>query len=477
MGLVVHNTLTRRKEPFSPVSPGRVGMYVCGPTVYDRPHLGHARAAVAFDVIRRSMTFLGYRVTYVRNITDVDDKIIARSQEENRSAWEVAEEYTRVYDEQMAALGVLPPDIAPRATGHISDMIRLVADLIDKGHAYAVDGDVYYAVSSFPPYGTLSNRTLDDVRAGERVEPDPRKRNPLDFALWKAAKPGEPSWPSPWGEGRPGWHIECSAMSMKYLGATLDVHGGGQDLIFPHHENEIAQSEAATGVEFARVWLHNGFVTIDAEKMAKSLKNFVTVRDVLAEYPAPAVRTLLAGAHYRSPIDFSASALDDGRAAWERLATFGRNAVSALDALGPDRPDADPSLSEPWRAKFVAAIEDDFNTPEALAVLFDLVSTANPLIEELERGDADMAARELGAHLEAFDTTAQVLGLSPNRDWPERAGRASEALAPLVGYLLELREEARTAKDFARADAIRERLVAAGIVVEDRPAGPRWRLA
>ena len=475
MALAVYNTLTRRKEPFTPLEPGRVGMYVCGPTVYDHPHLGHARAAVAFDVIRRAMEFLGYRVTYVRNVTDVDDKIIARAGEEGRSPWEVAEEYTRAYDEQMEALGVRPPNITPRATGHILDMIRLVERLIERGVAYVADGDVYYSVEAFEGYGKLSNRTLEDVRAGERVEPDPRKRNPLDFALWKAAKPGEPSWPSPWGDGRPGWHIECSAMSMKYLGGTLDVHGGGQDLIFPHHENEIAQSEAATGAPFSRVWLHNGFVTIDDEKMAKSLKNFVTVRDVLADYPAPAVRTLLAGAQYRSPIDFSPQALDDGRAAWDRLATFARNAAAVLDALD-DPPKADPAAVEPWRARFTAALEDDFNTPEALAVLFDLVSTANPIVERVERGDA-AAAAELASLTDGFSSLAEVLGLSPSRDWPARDDRASEVLAPLVEYLLELREEARRAKDFDKADAIRTRLEAAGVLVEDRPGGPRWRLA
>jgi cysteinyl-tRNA synthetase len=474
MALAVYNTLTRRKEPFETLEPGRVGMYVCGPTVYDHPHLGHARAAVAFDVIRRALVFLGYRVTYVRNVTDVDDKIIARAAEEGRTPWEVAEEYTRIYDEQMTALSVRPPEIAPRATGHIVDMIRLVSQLVDKGVAYVVDGDVYYSVESFLAYGALSNRTLDDVRAGERVEPDPRKRNPLDFALWKAAKPGEPSWPSPWGDGRPGWHIECSAMSMKYLGPTFDVHGGGQDLIFPHHENEIAQSEAATGVPFARVWLHNGFVTIDHEKMAKSLKNFVTVRDVLAEYPAPAVRTLLAGAHYRSPIDFSPRALDDGRAAWDRLATFGRNASDALAELGRELGGTDGAGVEPWRSKFTAAIEDDFNTPEAFAVLFDLVSTGNAVVERVDRGD-DAAADELVSLVDEFDVLAEVLGLS-TRDWPEAPGGAN-ALAPLVEYLLELREEARRAKDFKRADAIRDRLTAAGIVVEDRPTGPRWYLA
>ena len=475
MGLVVQNTLTRRKEPFVPLEQGRVGMYVCGPTVYDHPHLGHARAAVAFDVIRRSFEFLGYRVLYVRNVTDVDDKIIARANEEGRAPWAVSEEYTRVYDEQMAALGVRPPDIAPRATGHISDMIRLIETLVGRGVAYDVEGDVYYSVESFPSYGKLSNRTLDDVRAGERVEPDPRKRNPLDFALWKAAKPGEPSWPSPWGEGRPGWHIECSAMAMKYLGVTLDVHGGGQDLIFPHHENEIAQSEAATGADFSRVWLHNGFVTIDAEKMAKSLKNFVTVADVLRDYPAPAVRTLLAGAQYRSPIDFSTAALDDGRAAWERLATFGRNAASVIASL-EQAPSPEPETAAPWRAKFTAAIEDDFNTPEALAVLFDLVSTANPLTDALDRKPDPGAAQELASYVDAFDEMAEVLGVSPNRDWPDAGGRASDALGPLVEYLLELREQARKEKDFSAADAIRDRLAAAGILVEDRPSGPRWRL-
>ena len=470
MSLSVYNTLTRRKEPFLPADPARVGMYVCGPTVYDHPHLGHARAAIAFDVIRRSLEFLGYRVIYVRNVTDVDDKIITRAAEEDRTPWEVAEEYARSYDEQMAALGVRPPTIAPRATGHIADMVALVETLVEQDVAYVVDGDVYYAVESFPTYGKLSNRTLDDVRAGERVEVDPRKRNPLDFALWKAAKPGEPSWPSPWGDGRPGWHIECSAMGMKYLGATLDIHGGGQDLIFPHHENEIAQSEAATGVPFSRVWLHNGFVTIDDEKMAKSLKNFVTVADVLRDYPAPAVRTLLAGAHYRSPIDFSPEGLRDATGAWQRLATFSRNAAAAVREGGA----APSEVAEPWTSKFTAAIEDDFNSPEALAVLFDLVSTGNPLIERAERGET-AAADELAGLRATFERLGTVLGVSPARDWPQIAGVTAD-IAPLVEYLLELREEARAAKDFARADTIRAKLAAAGIAIEDRPGGARWHL-
>ncbi|MGH2831110.1 MAG: cysteine--tRNA ligase, partial [Actinomycetota bacterium] len=462
MGLVVTNTLTRRKEPF-PKQPGeRVGMYVCGPTVQDEPHLGHARAAVSFDVIRRTLIALGYRVLYVMNVTDVDDKIIARAAEEGRTAWEVAEHYSRIFEQTMGRLGVLPPDIMPRATGHIAEMVSLISSLVERGVAYPVeDGDVYYSVESFPGYGNLSHRSLDDMRAGERVEPDPRKRHPMDFALWKAAKPGEPAWPSPWGDGRPGWHIECSAMSMKYLGATFDVHGGGMDLIFPHHENEIAQAEAATGQDFVRVWLHNGFVTLDAEKMSKSLKHYVSAADVLRDYPAPVVRYFVVAGHYRSQIDFSVSSLQDARGAWARFTGFARNVQGVLGpgALPP------PPPGEPWMEKFFAAMSDDFATPEALAVLFDLITEGNGLVEQAERGADPASLASLAA---AFSHCAGVLGLDPFTQWPER----QEAnLAPLVEYLLAEREAARSAKDFARADRIRETLTSAGITVEDRPGG------
>jgi cysteinyl-tRNA synthetase len=457
----LYDSRARAKRPFQPLVDGRVGIYVCGPTVYDHPHLGHARMAVAFDVIRRTFVALGYHVTYVSNITDVDDKIIARAAEEGAPPFEIAERYTRSYDDAMRALGVLPPQITPRATGHITDMIDLIARLIEAGAAYAVDGgDVYFAVDHLASYGSLSNRSLEDMRAGERVEPDPRKRHPMDFALWKGAKPGEISWPAPWGAGRPGWHIECSAMSMKYLGDTFDIHGGGQDLLFPHHENEAAQSEAATGAPLANVWLHNGFITVDSEKMSKSLGNFVTLSDILARYPAPAVRTLLVSIHYRSPLEMSPAVLDEARAVWDRFAGFARNAARVT---GPEPGEPDPV----WRERFLDALRDDVNTPEAFAVLHAIVTEATPAVDA---GDA-ATLRPLYA---AFRWCASVLGLDPEGDWSEAAANAR--VAPLVDHLLAERAAARAAKDFARADAIRDVLAASGVVVEDRPDGARWFL-
>ncbi|MHB8512915.1 MAG: cysteine--tRNA ligase [Actinomycetota bacterium] len=468
MGLVVYNTLTRRKEPFQKAPGDRVGMYVCGPTVQDEPHLGHVRANVSFDVIRRTLIALGYRVLYVKNVTDVDDKIIARANEEGRTSWEIAERYSRIFDSIMESLEVLPADIVPRATGHIAEMVSLIDDLVVRGAAYPVDGgDVYFAVENFADYGKLSHRSLEDMRAGERVEPDPRKHHPMDFALWKAAKPGEPSWPSPWGDGRPGWHIECSAMAMKYLGETIDVHGGGMDLIFPHHENEIAQSEASTGKPFVCVWLHNGFVTLDKEKMSKSLKHYVSASDVLRDYPAPVVRYFVVAGHYRSQIDFSVESLEDARGAWGRFLGFVRNARGVLE-------DADlpaPSIDSPWKERFLAAMCDDFATPEALAILFDLINDGNALIAKVDRG-ADPT--ELAALLSTFSECSAILGLDPISQWPSQSG---VKVAPLVEYLLEEREAARKQKDFQRADAIRALLAEAGIVVEDRAGGARWYLS
>jgi cysteinyl-tRNA synthetase len=459
MPLVVHNTRSRHKEPFEPITPGRIGMYVCGPTVYDEPHLGHARAAVAFDVIRRTLEYLGNRVTYVQNITDVDDKILNRAAEEGTSPWEIADRYTRLYEEEMRRLGVRAPSITPKATAHITDMVELIARLLEAGYAYTVEGgDVYFAVEKLPSYGSLSGRSLEDMRAGERVEPDPRKHHPMDFALWKAAKEWQVSWPAPWGSGRPGWHIECSAMSMKYLGETFDIHGGGQDLLFPHHENECAQTEAVTGKPLARYWLHNGFVTINDEKMSKSLKNYVSVADVLADHPAPVVRTALVAPHYRSQIDLSPEVLADARAVWDRFSAFARN---ASDTLGPD---GAGSVDEAWRARFVGALEDDFNTPEGFAVLHELLGEANPLI--------DKGGDRLASLFATFRELTAVLGLDPVGDWPEGPARAR--LAPLVEFLLQLRQEARAQKDFKRADEIRDVLTRAGIVVEDRSGGARW---
>lgn len=468
MPLVVTNTLTRRKEPFHKAPGDRVGIYVCGPTVQDQPHLGHVRAQVAFDVIRRTLLGLGYEVLYVMNVTDVDDKIIARGAEEGRTSWEVAEQYTRVFDDTMRALGVLAPDIAPRATAHIAEMVALIEDLVAKSAAYPVEGgDVYFAVEGFDGYGKLSHRGLGDMRAGERVEPDPRKRHPMDFALWKAAKPGEPSWPSPWGAGRPGWHIECSAMAAKYLGAAFDMHGGGMDLIFPHHENEIAQSEASTGQEFARVWLHNGFVTLDKEKMSKSLKHYVSAADVLRDYPAPVVRYFVVAGHYRSPIDFSVEALDDAAGAWARFTGFARNAGSALGGVSAAQP-LQPDPSSAWRRRFFDAMSDDFATPEALAVLYEMIGEGNELIGKVERGDDPATLRDL---LATFSECSGVLGLDPILQWP---ATSATNVAPLVEYLLADRESARAEKDYARADRVRDLLAEAGIVVEDRPDGARW---
>ncbi|MGZ4138622.1 MAG: cysteine--tRNA ligase [Actinomycetota bacterium] len=458
MALVVYNTRSRSKEPFEPITPGRVGMYVCGPTVYDEPHLGHARAALAFDVIRRTLEALGNQVTYVQNITDVDDKILNRAAEEGVSPWEIAERYTRLYEDEMRRLGVRAPSITPKATAHITDMIALIVRLIDAGYAYSVDGgDVYFAVEKLPSYGSLSGRSLEDMRAGERVEPDPRKHHPMDFALWKGAKEWQVSWPAPWGAGRPGWHIECSAMSMRYLGETFDIHGGGQDLTFPHHENECAQSEAVTGKPLARYWLHNGFVTINQEKMSKSLKNYVSVADVLADQPPPVVRTALIAPHYRSQVDLSPEVLADARAVWDRFAAFARNAIEVVEAAGVPDPE--------WRGRFLAALEDDFNTPGAFVVLHELLGEANPLVE---KGSSE----RLSSLLATFRELTGVLGLDPIGDWPEGPRRV--LLAPLVELLLQLREESRASKDFARADAIRVVLTHAGVVVEDRPGGARW---
>ena len=474
MVLQFHNTLTRRKEPFVPRDQGRVGIYLCGPTVYGEPHIGNLRNVVVFDVLRRHLTASGYQVLYVRNYTDVDDKIINVAGHDPLQAFVVAEHWTRVYDEITAALGVQPPDIAPRASGHIPEMLALIARLVDAGLAYQAGGDVYFAVGKWPEYGKLSGRDPAELLAGARVEVNPDKRDPLDFALWKGAKPGEPTWGSPWGPGRPGWHIECSAMASMYLGRGFDIHGGGEDLIFPHHENEIAQSEGATGEPFARYWLHNAFLELKGEKMAKSVGNVVSPRELLRRHRGVVLRYALLGAHYRSPLEFSEEVIADTAASYDRLATFATNAARALGPAGGELPAAGvegPSEPAGWRDRFQAALDDDLNVPAALAVLFDLVAEANPLIVKLERGDATV----LGGLRDRFATflgLAGRLGFSPLDDLPDPA-----AFRPVLDLLLDLRERARAARDFAAADAIRDRLASAGIRVEDRPGGPRWHLA
>jgi cysteinyl-tRNA synthetase len=486
VNLQLSNTLTRRKEPFVPRDEGRVGMYLCGPTVYGETHIGNLRNVVVFDVLRRHLVASGYEVLYVRNPTDVDDKIIAAAGHDPLRAFVVAEHWARVYDEVTAALGALPPDIVPRASGHIPEMLALVARLLDHGLAYQAGGDVFFAVGKWPDYGKLSGRDLGELRAGARVEVNPEKRDPLDFVLWKGAKPGEPTWDSPWGPGRPGWHIECSAMAGRYLGAGFDIHGGGEDLVFPHHENEIAQSEGATGEPFARYWLHNAFLEVKGEKMAKSVGNVVSPRELLRRYRGVVLRYALLGAHYRSPLEFSDEALDDAAASYQRLATFAVNAARALPGSDADPAPAGADLQSPsppapaggltlvgeggWRERFVAALDDDLNVPAALAVLFDLVAETNPLIGKAERGDA-AAAGKLRERLALFGELAARLGFTPLLDLPDQA-----AFPAVLDLVLDLRERARAARDFAAADMVRERLAAAGIRVEDRVGGPRWHL-
>jgi cysteinyl-tRNA synthetase len=498
VNLQLTNTLTRRKEPFVPRDEGRVGMYLCGPTVYGETHIGNLRNVVVFDVLRRHLVASGYQVLYVRNLTDVDDKIIAAAGHDPLRAFVVAEHWARVYDQVTAALGALPPDIVPRASGHIPEMLALIARLLDHGLAYQAGGDVFFAVGKWPEYGKLSGRDVGELRAGARVEVNPDKRDPLDFVLWKGAKPGEPTWDAPWGPGRPGWHIECSAMSARYLGPGFDIHGGGEDLVFPHHENEIAQSEGATGEPFARYWLHNAFLEVKGEKMAKSVGNVVNPRELLRRYRGVVLRYALLGAHYRSPLEFSDEALDDAAASYERLATFAVNAARALPpSERPASPEPGPGApggaSTPppapggaaghpgapalavvgqggWRERFVAALDDDLNVPAALAVLFDLVAETNPLIGRAERGDGAAAGR-LRERLALFTDLAARLGFTPLLDLPDQA-----AFPAVLDLVLDLRERARAARDFAAADMIRERLAAAGIRVEDRVGGPRWHL-
>ena len=451
----VHNTESGRLEELVPRVPGRIGMYVCGPTVYAAPHLGHARMAIAFDVIRKYLAFSGFEVTFVSNYTDVDDKIILRAREEGIAPTAVAGKYEQAWERAMGALRVRPPDVVPRATEHIPQMLELVERLIERGFAYPADGDVYFAVERFPGYGRLSHQSPADLRAGARVEPGERKRNPLDFVLWKGAKEGEPAWESPWGPGRPGWHIECSAMSLQYLGMGFDIHGAGSDLVFPHHENELAQAEAASGESpFVRYWIHSGLVSLGGDKMSKSTGNLVSADEALARYTPEAIRLLALQTHYRSPLDFSEELIADAATAVRRLASIVRPAAGAGDA-------APPALS---MAYFRDAMDDDFGTPGALAALFDAVRRGNVA---LEAGDSAEAA-PLRAAVLAMDA---VLSVVP-------AVGAADADAALVGDLvalaLELREAARGERDFAAADRVRDRLTEIGIIVEDTPAGARW---
>jgi cysteinyl-tRNA synthetase len=459
--LQIYNSLTRQKEAFQPIEPGKVRMYVCGMTVYDYCHLGHARVMVVFDVVYRYLRELGYDVTYVRNITDIDDKIIRRAAENGETFPELTERFILAMHEDSDALGILPPTDEPRATGHMEQILAMVQTLIDKGFAYAADnGDVYYAVGSFTDYGKLSGKDPQDLRAGSRVEIGEAKRDPLDFALWKSAKPGEPAWDSPWGAGRPGWHIECSAMSTCCLGNHFDIHGGGADLQFPHHENEIAQSEGATGEPFVNVWMHNGFVRVNEEKMSKSLGNFFTVREILQRYRPEEVRYFILTSQYRSPLNYDDENLQNARGALTRLYT-------ALRGL----PAAEPAGGETFRERFQAAMEDDFNTPDALAVLFDFVREIN----RVRAGDMQRAAA-LGAELRYLGA---VLGiLQGDAESYLRGDAPTDGLADdEIDSLIQQRIAARAGKNWTEADRIRGVLTEAGILLEDGPQGTAWRRA
>jgi len=454
----ISNTMTRTKEEFVPLTSGEVRMYVCGVTVYDYSHIGHARSAIVFDVIRRYLAFQGYRVTFVKNYTDVDDRIIRRANEAGVSPREFAERYVAAEREDMAALGVLAPDVDPKATEHVSEMLELIERLVASGHAYPVDGDVYFEIRRFPPYGRLSGKNLDELLAGARVEVDERKRDPRDFALWKSSKPGEPAWESPWGPGRPGWHIECSAMAMRYLGESFDLHGGGEDLIFPHHECEIAQSEACTGKPLARYWVHNGMVNMGKEKMSKSLGNTLNIREIVKRHDPDALRLWMLGTHYRNMVEWSEERVEESARALDRLARLLHDAVTVRDTGGAAS--LPPALAE-FRTRFEKAMDDDFNTPQALGVLFDF---GRALAEARDRQAGAPGAFVAG--VAELAQLARVLGLF---------GRGAPVDGPgaAVERLVTARGEARARRDFKRADELRDEIAGLGWIVEDTPAGSR----
>lgn len=465
--LSLYNDLTRKKEPFVPLKKGKVGFYSCGPTVYDYFHIGNARPFIVFDVLRRYMEFSGYEVTFVQNFTDVDDKMINRANEMGITMTELADKTIADYFEDADALGIKRADVYPRATEHIKEIIALVKKLQDTGHAYEVDGVVYFDVSSFPDYCKLSGQNLEELQSGSRIEVNSLKKNPLDFVLWKAKKPGEPSWDSPWGQGRPGWHIECSAMAMKYLGNTLDVHSGGTDLIFPHHENEIAQAEAATGELFVKYWIHNEYILIDKEKMSKSLGNFMSAREARKHYSPMAIRMFMLSAHYRSPINFGPESIQQAGSALERLHNCWGDFTYALSTRPEGTTDIEQVLSsmEKHRQGFVSAMDDDFNTAGAIGHLFEAVSTVNGYLKNFDTLDK----RAIDVIKKFFQDVDDIMGLIGIGS--ENQGDDADEIEALIAK----REEARNNKDFAASDEIRDQLSAKGIILEDTPQGTKWK--
>ncbi len=480
MSLRIFNSLTRKKEDFAPLEPGRVKMYVCGVTVYDYCHVGHARAAVVFDTIYRYLRHLGFEVTYARNFTDIDDKIIKRALEE-KIAWQaVTEKYIQAFYEDMGRLNIAAPTVEPKATDHIPEMIRMIESLIAQDKAYVSDGDVFYAVQAFPEYGRLSGKNIEELQSGARVEVNEKKRDPLDFALWKKSKPDEPAWDSPWGPGRPGWHIECSAMGTRYLGETFDIHGGGKDLVFPHHENEIAQSCGASGKPPVKYWLHNGFVNIDKEKMSKSLGNFFTIRDIYKRHHPEALRLFVISSHYRNPIDYSEENLED---ALKVLTRFYEGIAAAEKHLAQSFPDDNLDLEKklkdyPFMQKFAEAMNDDFNTAVALAHMNEELRNLNKMTATRAAGDAAAIALSLAA----LKTAGQVLGLfyrSSKKFQAEIFALKSQSQAvdtTKIEQLIADRNSARKAKNWAEADRCRDALTRMGVLLEDTPQGTEWKL-
>ncbi len=472
MTLRVYNTLTRKKEEFQPITPGKVRMYVCGPTVYDFCHIGHARSVVVFDVIARYFREKGFDVTYVRNFTDVDDKIINKANETGMTSEQVAEKFIDEFYKDMGAIGIEKADVEPRATQHIDDIINVVRILIEKGHAYELEGDVYFEVNTFESYGKLSGRKLEDMEAGARVGIDERKRSPHDFALWKSAKPGEPFWESPWGKGRPGWHIECSAMSRAFLGESFDIHGGGKDLVFPHHENEIAQSEAAFGVSFAKYWMHNGFVNINSEKMSKSLGNFLMIKDVLKNCHPEALRLFLLSSHYRNPVDYTHQYIEEAESGLEKIYAL----LHRIEKAG-----IDPAPYGDLWDRFCESMDDDFNTAKAVGFIFDSVRNTNRLLDVPDINEAGQ--RTVAGESFALKKIGRILGLfneSPVDFLNKKKSRAIESgsIDPEeIEKLVVERRESRKAKNFARADEIRKILKERSITLEDRPDGTTvWKI-
>jgi cysteinyl-tRNA synthetase len=483
MTIKIYNTLTRKKQPLQPLQENLVKLYVCGITSYDYCHIGHARSALVFDMVVRYLRFCGKQVIFVRNFTDIDDKIIARAAERGVDAGELARRFIGEFHTDMEALGVLKPDVEPRVTDHVGDIVELIKELIDKGLAYPAGGDVYYRVAEFPEYGMLSGRNLDDMQAGARVTINEAKENPLDFALWKLAKKGEPKWTSPWGEGRPGWHIECSAMARKYFGDTFDIHGGGKDLIFPHHENEIAQSCGVSGKPMAGIWMHHGFVTIKDEKMSKSIGNFLTIRDILRDYSPEALRLFLFFTQYRNPLDFTESGLDDAGVALDRLyecLSLLSSLPAGKDGITSGIPNKDNEKLQSLRGRFCRAMDNDFNTAHALGFLFDAVKVINKLVRLLpaQPSKEDISLLEqAGRDLREL---AGIMGLAGQDAVSYMKQKKENLLADIslsvaeIEEMIALRNEARDRKDWSGADAARDRLIACGIELQDRSDGTSW---